>query len=179
MWMKNVAFHISKQRMLLPGSHKALRLPELNPQEIQGREEHSTDSRQLRCMSKEWFRWARLLHLPMHRKALINSLTWCFFFLQLSEIFWCATTWFISAELIYTLAPSLSLCSSPSELRACLLGFSPPYVCKIKHKHSTFWLCVLFISLNTSLQFSIDTWADRKDVIDQSFVILPVLSKTL
>ena len=80
MWMKNVAFHISKQRMLWLGSHKPLQLPELNPQEIQGREEQNTSPRQLRCVSKEWFQWARLLHLPMHRKALINSLTWCLFF---------------------------------------------------------------------------------------------------
>ena len=70
----------------------------------------------------------------------------------------------------------LSAAVLQSYLRACLLGFSPQYVCRIKHKHSTFWLCVLFISVNTSLHFL--------QILEQigriqSFVILPSLSETL
>ena len=53
--------------------------PMVSPEETQDVTRQGTSPRQLRCISREWFQWARLLHHPTYRKAL-NSLTWGIWF---------------------------------------------------------------------------------------------------
>ena len=94
-WMNNIASHIRKQRMLQPSSHHfiatltkpwALRElqmetgcchqtlnhcshpPMVHPEETQDEKAQDTGPRQLRCISKGWFQWARLLRLPYIEK---------------------------------------------------------------------------------------------------------------
>ena len=47
----------------------------VHPEGIQNGETKTLILDVLRCIWKEWFQWAQLLHLPLYRKAL-NSLTW-------------------------------------------------------------------------------------------------------
>ena len=141
LWMKNTAGHISKQRMLQPSSHHILAALTVSAEGTQDGNRmpaikaSATAAPQwwtLRRLRMEKYRtlapesWgadqrddfieSRLLHLPIHRKAL-NSLTWDVWFSLINSnllIFQpsgpCCKTSYIS------LPPSLPLQISPLEL---------------------------------------------------------------
>jgi len=108
-------------------SHQTAATPKVSPKEIQDVKTLVTSPRYLRCISKEWFRWAQTLHLPIQRKVL-NSLTWAiqFSFISINLLFLlpappCTTP-------IYPSSPLTSLEQfSQGYLRCCLLGLSPEF----------------------------------------------------
>ena len=128
MWTKNVACRFSKQRMVQPwvtaatpcsapwgDSWQKNRILTLDSYSACPRNNHKP----------------RLLHLPIHRKAL--KLTWdVWLLLWLEVIFWCLTTWFRfwllffspQQKLLYTLAlPYLFGTIPQSSLRDAILSY--------------------------------------------------------
>ena len=75
---------------LLPSPQPLQPPPRVQPEGTQNGKEQDTGLRELRCISKEWFQWAQILHLPIHRKAL-HSLTWDVWFSLINShllVFW-------------------------------------------------------------------------------------------
>ena len=127
--MKIVAYCISKQRMLWPSSHQSLpnTLPfarlsatAATPQTVHP--EGTQDEKNRTLALDSWganqrndFSEPRLLHLPIHRKAL-DSLTWdVWFSLINSNLLMFQLPGFFLQKLLCVLAPPLPLQSSPFE----------------------------------------------------------------
>ena len=133
--MKNIACHISKQRMWQPSSHHITAAP-------RGRALRRLRMRKHRILAPDsWgayqrndFSEPRLLHLPIHSKVL-NSLTWDIWFSLINSnllIFWfsglCCKNSYISC-----LPSSLFGAVLQSYLRCCVPGSSPLFCQQIKH----------------------------------------------
>ena len=82
-------------------------------------------SQRVRCRSKEFFQWAKLLHLPLHREVL-NSLTWDVWFSLINSNL--LITWSLFQKLLYILAPPYLLGAvSQSYLRCCVPALNPQF----------------------------------------------------
>ena len=127
MWIKNVACHISKQRILKQSATAVTLIA--GSRETQDGKEQNTGLRWQRCISKEWFQWPQTLDVPQNRKVL-NSLIWEIWFslingnllmLQLHDL--CCENSSISWVL-----PCLFWAVPQGYLRICLLGISPQQI---------------------------------------------------
>ena len=85
---KNVTWHFSKHKCCPPSSHQPL-LPPWG--EFRWRQTWYGPL-ELRCISKEYFQWATLLHLSINRKALKFEMSVVFFLYVWLVIFWHSTT---------------------------------------------------------------------------------------
>ena len=156
LWMKNMACYISKHRILQPSSHHITSTPTVS---IEGTQDncHTTlnnlavnvAATHQQCTLERLRMWKhrivapdssdayqrndlsylRLLHLPIHRKAL-NDLTWdiCF---SLTVIFWSSKylIWPLMQKFLYILPlnPCLLGAVFQSYPRYYVLGFSPQF----------------------------------------------------
>ena len=106
-------------------------LPRVSPEEIQDVTIQDTGPRKLRSYQRNEFSEPRLLHLPIHRKAL-NSLTWDIWFsLIITIILWCSNYLPFVVKLLYNLAPRLA--SSEQFLRVTWDAASCAWSPKNKH----------------------------------------------
>ena len=166
--MKIVAHCISKQRMLWPSSHQSLpnTLPfarlsatAATPQTVHP--EGTQDEKNRTLALDSWdanqrndFSEPRLLHLPIHRKAL-DSLTWDVWFSLINSnllMFQLPGFFFCKNSFVSWLLPYLFRAVHLSDLRGCLLGLSPQKVSQIKHNSQI--LGSLFFLDTSSLSLS-------------------------
>lgn len=128
----------SGRKEYLPfSSQQTIDTPYREPWATQDVETQDPDPRELRHTAQEQCQRARLLHLPIHGKALnSNPLTWIICFsLIYKKTFDIEDHWPFVAKLLYSLAPtsaSSERCSQ-GHLRCCLQGPSPKNFHQIKH----------------------------------------------
>ena len=152
--MKNIACHISKQRMLQPSSHHISVTLAVSPEGTEDRnrlpaiKSAASAATPQRCALRElgmrshrtpapggWgahqrndFSEPRLLHLPIHRKAL-NSLTWSIWLPLVNNnlLMFRLPGLCCKNSYIPWLPPCLFGAVPQSYLRCCDLGLSPPF----------------------------------------------------
>ena len=118
----NIPWHISKQRISQSSVIKATTDGELvSPEKTQDVKTQGTGPRQLSCISKEWFQWARLLHLSIHEKPTkFLNLGYLAFYIQticplLQNFYITCLLWAVLLGLLEMLPPGLEATKVPAQ----------------------------------------------------------------